>query len=353
MTSAPERTLLIRTEANARIGAGHAMRCLALAQAWQDGGGRAVFAMAEAGNDFRGRLADERIKLQPVTAAAGSAEDAGATTASAADAGARCVVVDGQAFSAEFRNTLRAAGLRVVFVDDYGTPDDLACDVLVNPNYQASAELYPRRSARERLLLGTDYALLRREFRCDRPTVWSFDAPARRFLLTFGGTPKREPVAKTISLLSRCDVPQPVLRVTASSPEERQAVLGLPTPPDWPPLECAVNPPMLPDWLAWSDLTFIAAGNTLWECLCSGSPVASFYRDDYQRRVLEKLAEVGAASVLGPPTGECDDAARQTLKEVVNDAARRRAMSATGRGIIDGHGADRVVRLIRATCSQS
>ena len=30
------------------------------------------------------------------------------------------------------------------------TADDLACDILVNPNYQAPVDLYPRRSARER-----------------------------------------------------------------------------------------------------------------------------------------------------------------------------------------------------------
>jgi spore coat polysaccharide biosynthesis predicted glycosyltransferase SpsG len=346
MTNAPPRTLVIRAEANARIGSGHAMRCLALAQAWQDAGGRAVFAMADVGDDFRTRLAAEGIGLRPMTTAAGGGDDANATAAFAADAGAAIVVVDGQAFSADFRRALRAAGQQIVFIDDYGTADDLACDILVNPNYQAPVDLYPRRSARERLLLGTDYALLRREFRCDRPTPWSFDAPARRFLLTFGGTPKIESVAKTLELLKGCDVAAPVVRVTASSPEERLAILGLPTPPGWPPLECAVNPPMLPDWLAWADLTVITAGTTLWECLCTGSPVVSFYRDDYQRRLLENLARVGAARVLGQLGGDGDDAARLTLRETVHDASLRRAMSAAGRGIIDGRGADRVVRAI-------
>jgi spore coat polysaccharide biosynthesis predicted glycosyltransferase SpsG len=351
MTDAPRRTLLIRTEANDRIGAGHAMRCLALAQAWQDAGGRAVFAMAEAGDDFRTRLAAERIGLRPMTATVGSAEDAAATIAIAADANARWIVVDGRAFSADFRRAIRAAGLRLIFIDDYGTADDLACDVLVNPNYQAPDDLYPRRSAAERLLLGTQYALLRREFRYDRPTPWSFEASAHRFLLTFGGTPKLEFVARTILLLSRCDVTEPVLRVTASTGEERQAILALPTPPGWPPPECAVNPPVLPDWLAWADLTIITAGTTLWECLCTGSPVASFYRDDYQRRFLENLAKVGATRALGPLSGNGDEAARLALKDAIHDAGLRRAMSVAGRGIIDGHGADRVAHAIFAISS--
>ncbi len=55
--------LLIRADASVSIGTGHVMRCLALAQAWQDAGGSVTFVMAESTLAIEERLRREDVGL--------------------------------------------------------------------------------------------------------------------------------------------------------------------------------------------------------------------------------------------------------------------------------------------------
>src|SRR5437588_9150193 len=112
--------LLTRADASVTRGTGHAMRCLALAQAWQDSGRKVVFAMAESSEALRQRLLSESCEILAVTAEPGSPEDSRQTTALASERNSGWVVVDGYQFAAEYQRALKMAGFRVLLPDDYG-----------------------------------------------------------------------------------------------------------------------------------------------------------------------------------------------------------------------------------------
>src|SRR5579871_3481447 len=125
-------TLLIRADASVSTGTGHAMRCLALAQSWQDAGGRAVFVMAETTAAIQERLHAESCETIVLASPAEESVDARETIASAQRLDANWVVVDGYRFNAEYQRLLKAAGCRVLFLDDFGHAKQYAADVVLN-----------------------------------------------------------------------------------------------------------------------------------------------------------------------------------------------------------------------------
>jgi spore coat polysaccharide biosynthesis predicted glycosyltransferase SpsG len=66
------KNLIIRADALAQIGTGHIMRCLALAQGWQDQGGQAIFVLANKSSALEARLLLERMKVVYLSAETGS-----------------------------------------------------------------------------------------------------------------------------------------------------------------------------------------------------------------------------------------------------------------------------------------
>ena len=155
---------LIRTDANSQIGSGHLMRCLALAQAWQRDCDRAIFATQSLSPLLASRLASENMAVMPISSPAGTAEDARETATLAHHVEAQWLVVDGYHFGTDYQQTIKAAGLFLLVLDDYGHCDRYYADAILNQNISADERWYLQRENDTRLLLGTRYILLRREF---------------------------------------------------------------------------------------------------------------------------------------------------------------------------------------------
>ena len=81
-------SLLVRADANSQIGTGHFMRCLALAQTWQEHGGTAIFLMAPGAYTLGKRLENENIREIRLSAQAAST----ASVVFAATSGIRKIV---------------------------------------------------------------------------------------------------------------------------------------------------------------------------------------------------------------------------------------------------------------------
>src|SRR5689334_6919590 len=117
-SDASDRVLLARADAGARVGLGHLMRTLALAEAWAAQGGRAVF-MTDTSPAVQKIVGARGFELMASRGECGSADDLAATRAAVEQTGADWVVVDGYRFDTAYLESL-ADLVPLVALDDGG-----------------------------------------------------------------------------------------------------------------------------------------------------------------------------------------------------------------------------------------
>jgi UDP-2,4-diacetamido-2,4,6-trideoxy-beta-L-altropyranose hydrolase len=329
--------LLIRADASLAIGTGHVMRCLALAEAWQEGGGTVSLAVAELPEALLPRVAAQGVSLSWVHSAPGGPEDAGETVAEAHRLRADWVVIDGDRFGSDFLATVWAAGFRVLLIDDFAVRESFPADLIVNPNLDDDGEPYRRRGATARLLMGPSYVLLRREFR-QGAEKREIRQPGNRILVTLGGSDPENLTPKIADALARCsDLDVTVIAGAGYDRGDELRKLNASN------LRIVFNPPNIAQLMKDSDQAIIAAGGTLWELLSMGCAVLSYSRNIVQMRVVQTLSHRGVVVDMGE-TGHFDPAKLTvSVEELVDSRMAREHMTNLGRTLVDGLGTKRVV----------
>ena len=336
--------LVLRTDASVAIGTGHVMRCLALAQAWEDAGGRAIFAMAQATPAVEGRLRNEGFEVARVSAQVGSATDAEETADLAQQRGASWVVVDGYEFGAEYQASLKNRGLKVLFIDDNGHAAYYSADLVLNQNAHTSEDLYRSRELSTKLLLGPRFALLRREFTAWRGWKREIPVVARKVLVTMGGSDPDNVTQRVIeTILSERDFDM-TIAVGGSNPhlaKLRELAGGCSA------VRLVENASNMPELIANADVAVAGAGITSWEMCFLGLPALLIVLADNQQGIANELGKQGIVVNLGRASDLTASTFAAQLRRIADSPAARQEMSERGRALVDGRGAERVVSVLQ------
>ena len=336
-------TLLLRADAGTQIGSGHVMRLLALAQAWQDRGGQAVL-VGSVGEGLGDRLRRADIAVEAAAGPVGGADDAAATSDLARRLGAVWVVADGYRFGTPYQQALVDGGARLLVLDDDGHADAYPAHVVLNQNVSADPALYARRAPHTRLLIGADYALLRREFTAAPPL---HDLPpARSVLVTLGGGDADNATATVVDGLAATGRPDLDVTVVAGGANPHRADLErrLDGAPFSGRLLHGVDD--MAGLMRRAGLAVSAGGSTCWELAYVGVPSAVVVLAENQRSIAAALDGRGAAVSLGAHDRLTPAAVAAAVGGLLDADGTRQRMSARSRALVDGQGAGRVVEAL-------
>ncbi len=342
----PGRTLLVRADASIATGCGHVMRCIALAQAWCDIGGRCLFLMAESTPTLDDRLCRERLPVKFINAKPGDASDIRLTQAAALNCGASWIAIDGYRFGTDYQRALKDAGFSVLCIDDYGHAEEYFADLLLNQNPYANATDYARCGPNTGLLLGPRYALLRKEFSNRRRLRREVAPDGRKILVTMGGSDPDNVTLMVIEALSQVQPSEIEVTVVLGGSNPHSLVIERRIEKLDYSIRLVKDATNMPVLMADADIAISGAGTTYAELCFMGLPSILIDVAENQRRIAQSLSELGTALYLGSSKSVTAEAVASQTKNLLSSRTLREQMSKAAAALVDGEGTARVVTLL-------
>jgi len=337
-----EKHLVIRADASTQIGIGHLMRCLALAQAWKDAGGRVAFITGCQSESLLQRLREEEFNIHLLAHPYPDPEDWDYTKNVLTISPDAWVVLDGYHFDEVYQQQVKQAGHRLLVIDDMAHLKHYHADIVLNQNLHAENSHYSCEPYTH-LLLGTPYVLLRREFLAWRGWQREIPETARKVLVTLGGGDPENHTLKVIQALQKMDIPglEAVVVIGASNPHAGplEAAAGQ----GHIPIRLIRDAGNMPDLIAWADVAISGGGSTNWELAFMGLPGVIIVLADNQLSIAGELASAGVAINLGWYAGVTTNEISNTLAQLLAAEGVRVQMSQRGKQLVDGSGGQRVV----------
>lgn len=326
--------VLFRADAGPKIGWGHVMRCLALADALRRMGAEATFLGRGYAPAVRQKIENRGLRalaLEP------NAREPQTTLRRTQETGADVVVVDLYGITEEYLWRLREQRVILVSLDDHNEIS-FPSHLVVNVNCFAPDLNYRSLTGDTQFLLGTEYFLLRQEFLevCGAPRT--IVPVARNLLISMGGSDPGELGDKVARAVAPLGLETVVIRGAAAPEVPTQA---------WPNARVVENPPNMAEWMLWADVATTCGGGTVYELAATGTPgIVLALTPDQERNAAAMEAE-GAIISLGPGATASEDTIADTVAALMDDPQRRQAMSRRGQEVVDGRGAQRVADALR------
>jgi UDP-2,4-diacetamido-2,4,6-trideoxy-beta-L-altropyranose hydrolase len=354
------KNLVIRADASSRMGIGHVMRCLTLANALHERGVAVLFVCREHDGHLCNLIEKQGFTVSRLprkagyrpegtharTACLGASwqEDSELTAKEISKLNSKpdWLVIDHYMLDERWERALRPSVGSIMVMDDLADRNH-DCDVLLDDGYYDNFEcrydgLVPEKCER---LLGPRYMLLRKEFADARRMHRHRDGVIRRVLVSLGGS---DPANYTLEVIQ-------AIRTLNRPSLEIDIVVGT-SYPSFAEIErvCQAEANFhlhsqltnMAQLMAASDIAVSAGGFTSYELAYMGVPSLLLPISKAQDKLADGIVKHGAAINLGLTEIFPFEQLLEGFHEVDRSPTRCLEMSRNGQQLVDGLGVQRV-----------
>lgn len=351
--------VFFRVDSSEKMGSGHLMRCLTLADRLRENGCAVSFISRELTGNMCSYIEKKGYTVYRLPSPESSSVNVSGELAHAGWLGTDWetdaeqtiavlkkevidwLIVDHYALDLQWEAKMRPFVNKIMVIDDLADRKH-DCDVLLDQNYNKNGSRYnglvPENCIQ---LLGPEYALLRPQFREARENFKGENNEVKRVLVFMGGadpTNETGKVLKAAKLLNRDNIAVDVV-IGASNPFKNEIKTMAKQMPN---TTCYFDVNNMAELMSSADIGIGASGTSTWERCCVGLPSIVMVLADNQKEIAEELEREGVVVNLGWHGDVTEIDIRDAVQNLLTDSNKRRGLGLKGKMMVDGDGVIRV-----------
>jgi len=337
--------IVFRVDSSIKMGVGHVMRCLTLADELDSQNHQITFICRNLTGNQIVLIKQKKYKVITIPIVRNFTTDniyldwLGATqeydaeqTISVLPKNVDLLIVDSYALDEVWHQRLRKFTEKIIVIDDLADRS-FDCDTLINQNLGAQIKNYKGKVPNDcKLLLGCDYALLRSEFQNLREAALKKrknTTEVKNILISLGGIDAQN---RTYDILKEIpDNLHIVVILGGGSPYNEMIKKYTKNKEN---IKVVVDANNISELMFNADISIGAGGSTSWERCCLGLPTLLYVMAENQRKIAENLEQIGAVKIVSN--------LKVDLQNILNNFSIWQVMSERAQTVCDGIGVKRI-----------
>ena len=334
--------VVFRVDASLKMGTGHVMRCLTLANELKQQNHEIVFICRDLTHNLISLIKYPVLALPKndnfqsddlyLNWLGATQEQDAEQTIKVISKNTDLLIVDSYALDQIWHKKLRSYTKKIMVIDDLADRK-FDCDMLLNQNLDTQIKDYKDKVPNDcELLLSCDYALLRPEFSNLREKALIKRQNTREIkniLISMGGS---DITNKTYEILQEISDNLNIVVVLGGSSPHNKMIISYAK--DKENIKVLIDADNMSGLMFDADLAIGAGGSTSWERCCLGLPTLLYVLAENQRKIAENLERLDAVKIV--------DNLKVNLQNILNNLHFWQAMSENAQTVCDGIGVKRI-----------